>query len=79
MVYLVICLVMENSFWLSQTGWDNTLKTSLQLLYSQLSLHTLNQDLNNFPAYEVEKVQESWIYEYILAHKLVGSIVSNFI
>ena len=79
MVYLVICLVMENSFWLPQTGWDNTLKTSLQLLYSQLSLHTLNQDLYNFPAYEIEEAQGCWIYEYILAHKLVSCIVSNFI
>ena len=79
MTYLVTCLVMENSFWLPQTGWDNTIRASCQLLYSQLSLHTLNQDLHNFPAHETEEVQESWIYEYILAHKLVSSIVSNFI
>ena len=79
MTYLVICLVMENSFWLPQTGWDNTIRASCQRLYSQLSLHTLNEDLYNFPAYEIEEVQTSWVYEYILAHKLVSNIVSNFI
>ena len=68
---------MENSFWLPQTGWDNTLNTSLQRLYFQLPLYTLNQDLYNFPAYGIEEVQESWIYEYILAHKLVGRNASN--
>ena len=79
MTYLVICLVMENSFWLPQTSWDNTIKTSLQLLYFQLPLYTLNQDLHNFPAHETKEVQESWIYEYILIHKLVSNIVSNCI
>ena len=78
-MHLVTCLLMKNSFWLPQTSWDYTIRASCQLLYSQLSLYTFEQDLYNFPAHETKEVQESWIYKYILAHKLVSSIVSNFI
>ena len=63
---------MENSFWLPQTGWNNTIETFCQILHSQLSLITLNQDLESKFSVDTinqtQEVKEKWIYEYILAH-----------
>ena len=65
---------MEYSFWLPQDYWDweNIIPKACQVFLDQLPLDTLEKDLEEgFPVNEDEKTQQEWVYEYMMAHKLV--------
>ncbi len=69
---------MEYSFWLDQRDWNEMMKKSCQVLLSQLPLEKLENDLENYPGEEDEETQQKWVYEYILAYKLVWDFHNTF-
>ena len=79
---------MEYTFWLDQDDWKQMMTQACQALLAQLPLELLEGHLNEgyltegdrtiegYPIEEDEKTQQAWVYEYILAHKLVRQIYS---
>ncbi len=62
---------MEYSFWLNQEDWNEMMKESCQVLLLQLPLENLEKELKDYPGKKDKTTQQKWVYEYILAHKLV--------
>lgn len=67
---------MEYTFWLDQGNWEKMIKKTCKVLQSQLSIEKLKQDITNGSFLnEDEEAQKKWLYDYVLAHQLVGDLI----
>ena len=64
---------MEHSFWLDQDDFSQMILRSCQDFINQLSFNILKNNLETeFPFHKSIEIQQRWIYDYILTHKLVS-------